>query len=103
MRVDLEHLANAEQLAMSDKKVAEEYFSEWAASKCEDAKYMNVGSGLQIRQLLFAGARNKRGNDKPGVEKTREFTQESQEWLEWDVTDEKAKRRKRLQRLHYTE
>jgi len=99
MRVDLEHLANAEQLAMSDKKVAEEYFREWAASKCEDAKYMNVGSGLQIRQLLFAGARNKRGNDKPGVEKTREFTQESQEWLEWDANGREGKAPKKTSKI----
>jgi len=98
MRVDLEHLANAEKLAMSDKKVAEEYFREWAASKCEDAKFMNVGSGLQIRQLLFAGARNKR-SDKPGVEKTREFTQESQEWLEWDANGREGKAPKKTSKI----
>ena len=98
MRVDLEHLANAEKLAMSDKKVAEEYFREWAASKCGDAKFMNVGSGLQIRQLLFAGARNKR-SDKPGVEKTREFTQESQEWLEWDANGREGKAPKKTSKI----
>ncbi len=33
-------------------------FRKWAASKVEGAKHMNVGSGDQIRQLLFAGTLN---------------------------------------------
>lgn len=34
-------------------------FRTWAASLVEGARYMNVTSGPQIRQLLFAGVANK--------------------------------------------
>ena len=98
LRVDKDHLANAEKMALEDKKVAEDYFRNWAATKCEGAKLMNVGSGLQVRQLLFAGAKNKR-RDKPGVELTREFTQESTEWLEWDKAGREGKAPKKTMKL----
>ena len=42
--VDKDHLANAEKMALEDKRVAEEYFRNWASSKCEGAKLMNIGS-----------------------------------------------------------
>lgn len=85
MYVDREHLAEAEEMALADKKVAEAYFRQWAASKCPDAEHMNVGSGLQVRQLLFAGAPNKNSRgDKPGVELAREFNITSPEWTAWD-------------------
>ncbi len=96
--VDKEHLANAERMAMEDKRKAEDYFRDWAAAKCEGAKLMNVGSGLQIRQLLFAGAKNKR-RDKPGVELTREFTQESTEWTEWDANGREGKAPKKTMKV----
>ena len=98
LRVDKDHLANAEKMALEDKRVAEDYFRNWAATKCEGAKLMNVGSGLQVRQLLFAGAKNKR-RDKPGVELTREFTQESTEWLEWDKAGREGKAPKKTMKL----
>jgi len=98
LRVDKDHLANAEKMALEDKRVAEDYFRNWAATKCEGAKLMNVGSGLQVRQLLFAGAKNKR-RDKPGVELTREFTQESTEWLEWDRSGREGKAPKKTMKL----
>ena len=98
LRVDKDHLANAEKMALEDKRVAEDYFRNWAATKCEGAKLMNVGSGLQVRQLLFAGAKNKR-RDKPGVELTREFTQESTEWLEWDRAGREGKAPKKTMKL----
>lgn len=90
MFVDKEHLANAEILALADKKVAEDYFRLWAVSKCPDAVHMNVGSGIQVRQLLFAGAPNKK-REKPGVEKTREFAMVSAEWTEWDANGREGK------------
>ena len=96
--VDKEHLANAEKMALEDKRVAEEYFRTWASAKCEGAKLMNVGSGLQIRQLLFAGAKNKR-RDKPGVELVREFTQESTEWLAWDAAGREGKAPKKTMKV----
>ena len=34
------------------------------------AEHMNVGSGIQVRQLLFAGAAHKK-RDKPGVEQKK--------------------------------
>jgi len=98
LRVDKDHLATAEKMALDDKRVAEDYFRNWAATKCEGAKLMNVGSGLQVRQLLFAGAKNKR-RDKPGVELTREFTQESTDWLEWDKNGRQGKAPKKTMKL----
>ena len=83
MFVDKEHLANAEEQALEDKRIAEDYFRAWAMKKCPAAEHMNVGSGIQVRQLLFAGAPNKK-RDKPGVEKTREFSMVSPEWTAWD-------------------
>ena len=83
MFVDKEHLANAEKQALEDKRIAEDYFRAWAMKKCPAAEHMNVGSGIQVRQLLFAGAPNKK-RDKPGVEKTREFSMVSPEWTAWD-------------------
>lgn len=96
--VDKAHLANAEKMALEDKRVAEDYFRNWAAAKCEDAKFMNVGSGLQIRQLLFAGAKNKR-RDKPGVELAREFTQDSAEWIAWDAAGREGKAPKKTMKV----
>jgi len=90
MYVDKAHLANAEKRALEDKKVAEDYFRTWATGKCPAAEHMNVGSGIQVRQLLFAGAPNKR-RDKPGVEKTREFAMVSKEWTEWDENGREGK------------
>ena len=37
----------------------------WAESRVADAKYMNVGSGPQVQQLLFAGAPNKAASKDP--------------------------------------
>ena len=59
---------------------------------------MNIGSRLQIRQLLFAGAKNKR-RDKPGVELTREFTQESPEWIAWDSAGREGKAPKKTMKV----
>ena len=90
MFVDKEHLANAEKQALDDKKIAEDYFRAWAVSKCPDAVHMNVGSGIQVRQLLFAGAPNKK-REKPGVEMTKEFAMVSPEWEEWDASGREGK------------
>ena len=90
MYVDKAHLADAEVQALGDKKVAEDYFRAWAFRKCPAAEHMNVGSGIQVRQLLFAGAPNKR-RDKPGVEKEREFAMVSKEWTEWDESGREGK------------
>lgn len=41
----------------------------WASSRVGDAKYMNVGSGAQVQQLLFAGAANALSQGSKGVDK----------------------------------
>ena len=90
MFVDKEHLARAETQALADKKKAEEYFRAWAVSKCPAAEHMNVGSGIQVRQLLFAGAAHKK-RDKPGVEKKKAFAMVSPEWIAWDAGGREGK------------
>ncbi|KAG6495571.1 hypothetical protein ZIOFF_043397 [Zingiber officinale] len=51
--VDKVHLSKIEKLAVGDKQIVVDKFRRWASKYCEDAKYMNVGSNTQIRQLLF--------------------------------------------------
>ena len=70
--VDVNHLAEAEKLAISEEAESKAIFREWAASKVPDARYMNVGSSSQVVQLLFGGAKN-RNKDKPGVPLSRAF------------------------------
>ena len=41
------------------------YCRRWATSKVPDAHYMNVGSGAQVQQLLFAGVDNKLTDKEP--------------------------------------
>ena len=65
-----DHLADGEKAAKLDQERARKRFHDWAASMVEGAKHMNVGSGAQIRQLLFAGTLNanqpcKKGKAKP--------------------------------------
>ncbi|XP_042444014.1 DNA polymerase I A, chloroplastic-like [Zingiber officinale] len=51
--VDKVHLSKIEKLVVGDKQIVADKFRWWASKYCEDAKYMNVGSNTQIRQLLF--------------------------------------------------
>ena len=64
-----QHLAVAEQKALADQKEAQERFRSWARSRVPDAEFMNVGSGPQIRQLLFAGV----ANANSGPDKKEDF------------------------------
>lgn len=72
MAVDRAHLAEAEKLAVKEEEEAKLRFRDWATSKVADARYMNVGSGPQVSQLLFGGAENKIKN-KAGVPLERVF------------------------------
>ena len=90
MFVDKAHLARAETQALADKKKAEETFRAWAIAKCPAAEHMNVGSGIQVRQLLFAGAAHKK-RDKPGVERRKAFAMTSPEWIAWDAGGREGK------------
>lgn len=49
MLVDQEYLAHIEVVAK---------FQSWASMHCSDAKHMNVGSDMQLRQLFFGGISN---------------------------------------------
>ncbi|KAK4744111.1 hypothetical protein SAY87_010423 [Trapa incisa] len=58
MLVDRMYLADIEKLAKAEQEVAVNRFRNWASKYCPDAKYMNVGSDTQLRQLLFGGILN---------------------------------------------
>ncbi|TXG67766.1 hypothetical protein EZV62_009041 [Acer yangbiense] len=55
MLVDRAYLAEIEKVAKAEQEVAVNTFRNWASKYCPDAKYMNVGSDTQLRQLLFSG------------------------------------------------
>ena len=59
MLVDRSYLAEMEKLAKGEQEVAVNRFRKWASRYCPDAKYMNVGSDTQLRQLLFGGIQNR--------------------------------------------
>ena len=61
---DRDHLREAQVLAHSDTESAESRFRTWATKYVEGAKYMNVGSGPQIRQLFYSGAVNQKPTKK---------------------------------------
>ncbi|KAL5214039.1 hypothetical protein ABZP36_003191 [Zizania latifolia] len=63
MLVDRAYLSEIEKVAVAQRKVAADKFRKWASKYCPDAKYMNVNSDTQIRQLFFGGIENK---CKPG-------------------------------------
>ena len=48
MLVDKEKLRVAEKLATEHQRTSEDAFRSWAIQRCEDARYMNVGSGAQV-------------------------------------------------------
>lgn len=84
MLVDNGQLIVAEKLATAHKSAAEQTFRDWGARLCGDARWMNVGSGAQIRQLLFAG--NTVGKDaQPIVPLHRDFKILNPEWEAWDT------------------
>ncbi|XP_054797248.1 DNA polymerase I B, chloroplastic/mitochondrial isoform X2 [Prosopis cineraria] len=58
MLVDRVYLAEIEKVAKAEQEVAVNRFRKWASRYCPDAKYMNVGSDAQLRQLLFGGMVN---------------------------------------------
>ncbi|KAK6132910.1 hypothetical protein DH2020_033346 [Rehmannia glutinosa] len=55
MLVDRSYLAEIEKVAKAEQQVAADRFRKWASKYCPDAKYMNVGSDAQLRQLFFGG------------------------------------------------
>lgn len=83
LAVDRDHLAKAEQRAVAEEEEAKARFRNWAASRVQDAKYMNVGSGPQVLQLLFGGRPNNKSG-KPGVPLERVFKVPNQIEVEED-------------------
>ncbi|KAL5548304.1 hypothetical protein UlMin_003535 [Ulmus minor] len=64
MLVDRAYLAEIEKLAKTEQEVAVNRFRKWASKYSPDAKYMNVGSDTQLRQLLFGGIMNSKNSDE---------------------------------------
>ncbi|KAK3189169.1 hypothetical protein Dsin_028730 [Dipteronia sinensis] len=63
MSVDRPYLAEIEKVAKAEQEVAVNTFRNWASKYCPDAKYMNVGSDTQLRQLLFGGTTDSKDDD----------------------------------------
>ncbi|RWV97597.1 hypothetical protein GW17_00039602 [Ensete ventricosum] len=72
MLVDRDHLLEIEKLAITEKQIASDKFRKWASKYCPDAKYMNVGSDAQIRQLFF-GDTLRRNDQNECLSKPKSF------------------------------
>ena len=59
MLVDRAYLSEIEKVAVAQRILVAEKFRKWASKYCPDAKYMNVNSDIQIRQLFFGGIENR--------------------------------------------
>ena len=57
--VDRGYLSEIEKTAIAERQLTADKFRKWASKYCPDAKYMNVKSAIQIRQLLFGGIKNR--------------------------------------------
>ncbi|CAL9169995.1 unnamed protein product [Musa hybrid cultivar] len=64
MLVDRSYLLKIEKLAITEKQIASDKFRKWASKYCPDAKYMNVGSDAQIRQLFFGDTLRRNDTNK---------------------------------------
>ncbi|PIN15369.1 DNA-directed DNA polymerase [Handroanthus impetiginosus] len=64
MLVDRSYLAEIEKVAKAEQQVAADRFRKWASKYCPDAKYMNVGSDAQLRQLFFGGVQNRKDSNE---------------------------------------
>lgn len=82
MLVDNAQLKTAEKIAKEAAEAAENQFRNWAIQRCEDARWMNVGSGTQVRQLLYGGLVKKGGEEV--VPPSRLFKVPNDEWEAWD-------------------
>uniref|UniRef100_A0A161ZR14 DNA-directed DNA polymerase n=1 Tax=Daucus carota subsp. sativus TaxID=79200 RepID=A0A161ZR14_DAUCS len=63
MLVDRTYLAEIEKVAIAEQQIAADRFRNWASKHCPDARYMNVGSDTQLRQLFFGGTANRKTGD----------------------------------------
>ena len=67
-----DHLVAAQARAETDQAEAKERFKSWAEQYVPGARHMNVCSGAQVRQLLFANIPNNKDSKKT-LEDTRKF------------------------------
>ena len=72
-------LEEAEVMAVKDQAEAMNRFRNWASQRVPGAQHMNVGSGAQIRQLLFAGVQNQKP-EKGTLETERVFKVSAMSW-----------------------
>ncbi|XP_019193613.1 PREDICTED: DNA polymerase I B, chloroplastic/mitochondrial-like [Ipomoea nil] len=72
MLVDRAYLAELEKVAKAEQEIASNRFRNWASKHCPDAKYMNVGSDAQLRQLFFGGTLNRKDPNE-SLENKRDF------------------------------
>ena len=72
LHVHRPHLKEGEEKAVKDQDEAMKRFRRWASQRVPGAENMNVGSGAQIRQLLFAGVSNQKA-EKGTLEHERVF------------------------------
>ncbi|XVF70588.1 hypothetical protein PTKIN_Ptkin11bG0174700 [Pterospermum kingtungense] len=63
MLVDRTYLAQLEKVAKAEQEIAANRFRTWASRYCDDAKYMNVGSDTQLRQLFYGGILNSKDSN----------------------------------------
>lgn len=64
IKIDLNHLKEAELTAVKDKIEYEQKFLEWVHKIQDDAHEFNPSSVQQLQQLLFAPFNKKSTNDK---------------------------------------
>ncbi|CAH9140377.1 unnamed protein product [Cuscuta epithymum] len=62
--VDRSYLAELQKVAQAEQEISSIRFRNWASKYCPDAKYMNVGSDTQLRQLFFGGILNRKDPDQ---------------------------------------
>lgn len=92
MAVDRPHLAAAQVQAEADQQQAKDRFRSWAVEKVPAAQHMNVGSGAQVQQLLFAGAENREKDKKDPLPLERVFKVPNTEGLMVPGKDKKPKK-----------
>lgn len=66
IKIDVDHLKTAEQMALVDYENNRKDFIEWASKHCSDAVHMNIESDAQKQQLLFAPYLNRRREIRKG-------------------------------------
>lgn len=91
IKVNVDYLAEIEQVAVAEGKKHQIRFKEWASEYCQDARYMNPTSDAQKQQLFFAPCKNLKTDDMMPAE--RLFDIENDEGIPDPVTGKVKKKR----------